>query len=132
MLANRYIVVGQNCTPSVHILSPAEQAAYSDRLRAVKTDRGRLEAYRVTFRMDGAQYALPASCETALLDYAENYTGPHPVAVKAFAARLLLGMPLCDDPGNGPGNGPRVEPKPQPIKPRPGGAFAQLLTEAQA
>lgn len=133
-----FVVCGGADAPSLHFLSPAEQAAHYERDRLAWTPNGKRQALRLTFGVD-ALYALPAWSADCMTFMATRYTGDDADAVRGMCAALALGRSLirpdvADVPATskpaamtgGPSGGRTVRPvKPAPTAPAsPGGFFA--------
>jgi len=129
-MLGHYLIVGEACPPSVHILGAdaAEAFFQATMLAARRGDAFLPDLYLSTFKLP-AKYCFPVmpDCMTFL---AAEYDGPHETETRVLCARLSLGLPTHDESeehggGDDGGKRARLDP-PVPTKPLPGGAAVSL------
>ena len=106
-----FIVVGPTGPRVALLTESATQRLYSSLELADKPDN-RSYLLRQIFHTEVDAF-LPAHRLDALLDYAENYAGPHHTQVQGLAACILTGTPFSTDT-NDLGGGSKIPTYPTP------------------
>lgn len=119
---------GDECPPSVHVLSTTEVDILWTRQGLATTRNGMMQALRMTFDVAGAEYALPAWNVDGMTEMALTYVGVHQQLIRGLCAAAALGRLLGDG-----GDKVTQQQAPRPRKPAPAArvsAFDQLQQAA--
>lgn len=117
-----YLVFGPMHEPTVHVVTKEGQETYWSRMKiADGSERAMREVMRITFNAPDATYALPAWSQGCMETIAQEYEGPHKIAVRGIAAAIALGKPFSKDVNpdtdTGPKGGDKVPRNPKGPKP---------------
>lgn len=91
-----FLVFGTELAPQVHLLGETSHKAFQQGSSVVRTPKGRTQLYSETFAQ-GAEAAIPAWSEQAMLAIAEGYSGPYSAEIRGIAAAIALGVPFSKD-----------------------------------
>lgn len=129
-----FLVFGTELAPQVHMLGETSHKAFQQGGSVVRTPKGRAQLYAETFAQ-GAEAAIPAWSEQAMLAIAEGYSGPYSAEVRGIAAAIALGVPFSkdgDDDSEHNGGGSPAHLIPAGPTPYSGGGSIPLLAEVTA
>lgn len=131
-IANGQFICITEAIVFVALLNENQQRVYWDALALADDSLHPVDNRKYVMRRafgDDVLRALPANSITALMDYAENYTGLQEEHVKGLAACILTGTPFGFN--DTPDGGSKEPQQPAPTKRPPSGA-KQIPTTLEA